>query len=422
MIYYTIQVSLVSACMYLGYYLFFRHLTFHTINRWYLLSTICLSFALPFAQHLFEAEPIMVSAMTLAPVELTTAAFTPILATSKLPVWSTLYWIGVVLMAVRLAISLTVISRRIYGSKLRMIDGHKVYINPNLETTFTFLGRIYSGTNTLQYDVKTILQHEEVHIQQLHTFDLILVEISHVLLWFNPILIWIKKSIQLTHEYQADDIMCKSVSKYTYCTLLLQASNPYYGLILTNSFFNSQIKKRIQMMTQKHSSWYSLLRYAVVIPILGSLIFIFSCKGLVDETLDESSPIEKAQSATEKYKAENSDGLEKVDIMPLFPNSTDEASSHKEQFGFIFENLVYPEEAKQAGVEGTVVVEFVVTKEGTLDNIKMLKDIGFGCGDAVLEMMGKMTAISTRWTPGKYSDGTPVNTLLKLPVRFKLEQ
>ncbi|MEZ4909874.1 MAG: M56 family metallopeptidase [Saprospiraceae bacterium] len=415
MIFYFIQVSGVLAGMYLVYAIFFSHLTFHFVNRWYLIIAILLSFVLPFISNFIEVSPMSVGTLTLAPIDFNAAVTITAHIENKvsIPILSILYWSGVVWMTMRLLLNLGIVAKRIYASKLTLMNGHKVYVNDKLQTTFTFLGRIYTGSQAMPYDVQTVLRHEEVHIRQWHVIDLILVEISHILLWFNPILIWLKKSIQLIHEYEADDIMCKSVSKYTYCTLLLQASNPYDSLILTNSFFNSQIKKRLQMMTQKHSSWMSLLRYAIVIPLVGSFVLIFSCKD-IDEPFSEVNTKEEAQ-------IEISDVKEKVDVMPLFPNSTDPTTSQQAQFRFIFENLKYPEEARKAEVEGMVVVEFVITKEGTMDNIKIIKDIGYGCGDAVLEVMHKMNAMPTKWTPGKNNDGPPVNTLLKLPVRFKLK-
>ena len=81
----------------------------------------------------------------------------------------------------------------------------------------------------------------------------------------------------------------------------------------------------------------------------------------------------------------------------------------------MYKNVKYPEAAKKEGLEGTVVVDFVVQEDGSLTKFKVLKDIGGGCGEEAVRVMKMMP----KWIPGK-KDGKAVSVNFKLPVKFKL--
>jgi TonB family protein len=88
---------------------------------------------------------------------------------------------------------------------------------------------------------------------------------------------------------------------------------------------------------------------------------------------------------------------------------------------FVYRNVNYPLEARQNGNEGQVVVSFVVEKDGSLSNFQVLKDIGGGCGQAVLNVVGAMNPANIRWVPG-INQGDTVRTRFTLPVKFELQE
>ena len=79
-------------------------------------------------------------------------------------------------------------------------------------------------------------------------------------------------------------------------------------------------------------------------------------------------------------------------------------------------NLKYPAYAKDVGLQGTVHLSFVVDEKGEVSDIKILRDIGGGCGESAIAAVKKMP----KWIPGTVN-GTPVKVLYKLPVRFTLK-
>lgn len=96
--------------------------------------------------------------------------------------------------------------------------------------------------------------------------------------------------------------------------------------------------------------------------------------------------------------------------LPQFPGGTSKMND------FLRNNTIYPEAAKNQKIQGTVAVSFVVEKDGSLTDIKLLKDIGGGCGEESLRLVKSMP----NWIPGQ-ANGKVVKVKYTLPVRFRLE-
>jgi len=96
-------------------------------------------------------------------------------------------------------------------------------------------------------------------------------------------------------------------------------------------------------------------------------------------------------------------------IMPEFKGG------ERELMKFIYENIKYPSIARENGIEGQVVVWFIVEKDGTISNIKIKRNIGGNCGKEAVRIVKMMP----KWKPGM-EDGKPVRVSFNLPVRFKL--
>ena len=82
---------------------------------------------------------------------------------------------------------------------------------------------------------------------------------------------------------------------------------------------------------------------------------------------------------------------------------------------FLKKNLKYPNQARRMGIEGKVFVQFVVDKDGSLNDIKVLKGIGGGCDEEAVRVLKK----HPKWSPGKQR-GRPVKVRMVIPVFFKL--
>lgn len=117
-----------------------------------------------------------------------------------------------------------------------------------------------------------------------------------------------------------------------------------------------------------------------------------------------------------------------VEQMPRFPGCEDKGGSDKEKkqcadkkmLEFIYKNIKYPAIARENGVEGTCVIQFVVEKSGEVKDAKVVRDIGAQCGAEALRVVELMNTKGIKWTPGKQR-GRAVRVQFNLPVKFRLE-
>lgn len=98
-----------------------------------------------------------------------------------------------------------------------------------------------------------------------------------------------------------------------------------------------------------------------------------------------------------------------VEEMPSFPGGMPALSA------YVSEHLKYPEKAKKLRVEGLVLLQFVVEKDGSVSNVEVIRGIGYGCDEEALRVVKAMPA----WKPGQQG-GKPVRVRFSLPMRFKL--
>ena len=118
-----------------------------------------------------------------------------------------------------------------------------------------------------------------------------------------------------------------------------------------------------------------------------------------------------------------------VERMPLFPGCNDMkmADTEKTQcskdklISYIIGKLKYPEDARKNKVQGDVVVQFVVEKDGSVSNVKVVKDICTGCGEAVATAINSMNSLPEKWTPGNQRN-KPVRVLYTVPVKFQIDR
>ena len=102
--------------------------------------------------------------------------------------------------------------------------------------------------------------------------------------------------------------------------------------------------------------------------------------------------------------------LEKAEVMPEFPGG------EQAMMKFVAENVQYPEEAKEKEISGRVLVGFIVEKDGSIADVKVVKGIGGGCDEEAVRVVKAMP----KWKPGM-DKGKPVRVHYMLPLIFKLQ-
>lgn len=120
---------------------------------------------------------------------------------------------------------------------------------------------------------------------------------------------------------------------------------------------------------------------------------------------------EKAEPESVTESSDDDEVFVIVEDSPEFPGGVDSL------YAFLGANIHYPAEAKKDSIEGYVFVQFVVEKDGSIHNMKVLRDIGGGCGEEVVRVIKLMP----KWQPAKQR-GEPVRCQFRLPVKFSLEK
>jgi hypothetical protein len=276
-----VNIALLLFCA--GYYLVLRPLTFYTLNRIYLLAAILFASIYPqinfsaFVQRHEElAKPMEQIAINWqSPAQLVNQP----VQTFDYWYWlSIIFWTGAGLLLIRLGLQLLSLFRLYKNSKPQYIGEHLVRVIDKDAAPFSFWRSIY--VNPAKHepaDLKSILLHEQVHVNQWHTADILLAELSSIFYWFNPGIWLIKKAIRENIEFITDRKILKNgvdSKAYQYSLVNVSFNNTQPGIV--NHFNISTIKKRIIMMNAKRSSKLNLTRYAFVVPAVMALLLVFS--------------------------------------------------------------------------------------------------------------------------------------------------
>ena len=117
-----------------------------------------------------------------------------------------------------------------------------------------------------------------------------------------------------------------------------------------------------------------------------------------------------------------------VEEMPRFPGCEDISGSARKKeecakeamLEYIYSNLIYPAEALKEGTEGMAVIHFIVWKDGTIRDIKVVRDPGSGIGEAAAQIVEGMKELNPAWRPG-HQRGNPVCVKYVLPIKYKID-
>jgi protein TonB len=133
----------------------------------------------------------------------------------------------------------------------------------------------------------------------------------------------------------------------------------------------------------------------------------------IDVEADENTEVQEYVApvkSEEEEAAEEAQIFMVVESMPVYPGG--EAAL----YAFLAENIKYPQMAKESGIQGRVFVTFVVERDGSVTDVRVLRGIGGGCDEEAIRVVQSMP----RWTPGKQR-GKSVRVQYNLPVKFTLQ-
>lgn len=271
---------LIKSVLCLGLLLVFYHLwlekeKMHRFNRFFLLGSVVFSMLAPL--FVIYVEP-----TTLGPVPFA-AASTDVTEEISVLDWQRILWIvyisGAAILLLRFAKNLIDISLKIvHNEKIQLAGATLVLVDddilPHTFWKYIFINKQEFQKNEIEDELFT---HELTHVTQNHTVDVLFLELLQIVLWFNPMLIWLKKAVQLNHEFLADDKVISSHHNISYYqTLLLNKAAWNNKFYLASNLNYSLTKKRLLMMKTPSSKRSMLLKKLALLPLLVGFVFVFA--------------------------------------------------------------------------------------------------------------------------------------------------
>ena len=460
---YILKSSVCLAAFYLFYRLLLSRETFHRFNRVALLSILLLSCLLPLVEVTVEKQTeVHQTMMTLEQWlmladMMNTAEAMDLQAEEVTVTWIQVallvYLAGILFFALRNGYSLLKLGGLLKSGRKENLskytgDGEKVtlIVHEHDIAPFSWMKYIVISKKDLDENGREILIHELAHIQNWHSWDLLVADICIFFQWFNPASWLLKQELQNIHEYEADEtVIEKGVDAKQYQLLLIKKAVGTRLYSMANSFNHSKLKKRITMMLKEKSNPWAKLKYLYMLPVAAIAVTAFA-RPEISETAEEISAVkvndltaiveakvtktieeavqvstvlkDTAKPVEVKYipaevgdKLQGSPVFEMVEQMPEFPGGGMSAALE-----YIQKNMQYPESAKENGTQGRVTVQFVVDKAGNVTEPKVLRPVDKELDAEAIRLVKSMP----KWKPGMQK-GQAVAVKFTMPVLFRLE-
>lgn len=289
---YLIQTTFVFSTLYLVYVLCLRKLTFHGINRLVLLLVLPVATILPILDTIV---PSLTSNIIAVPLfdQLSSETMKlplqfieqPLVASSMnyTTLVMTVYWIVFSIYMMRVLIT----AKNVYVLRktalVQQKNGYQLVFT-EVSDIFSYFNWIFIPRDKFEaYDFE-VLEHEKVHVQLKHSWDVLLTEVYIAFFWFNPLLYFYRKSLKSVHEFQADTAVLQSGIKTSqYMQILLQSIAVHKPNNLYNYFNQPILKKRVSMMTKPRSNRFAKLTYLLLLPVCVCLVSAFTAPTIVHE-------------------------------------------------------------------------------------------------------------------------------------------
>ena len=437
---YILKSAACLAVFYLFYKLLMSRDTFHRFNRFALLGLLVLSSVLPLVEvSVNRPAPVHETMLTLEQLLLLAdvQAEGEIVSQPTTALWVRVallvYLAGIVFFAVRNLWSLGRLAVLLRRGRLEQLadwlpgrtENVRLVVHNRDIAPFSWMRYIVLSRKDLEENGREILIHELAHIRNHHSWDLLLADLCIFVQWFNPAAWLLKQELQTIHEYEADDtVLREGVDAKKYQMLLIKKAVGTRLYSMANSFNHSSLKKRITMMLKEKSNPWARVKYLYVLPLAALAVSAFArpeVSAVADELSSakvndlvasmKTNQVETASVAVKDTLMPDEPVFEVVEQMPEFPDGG--MAGLMEYFK---KNLRYPEEAKKAGMQGRVVVQFLINKNGAISDASVLRSV-----DRLLDAEAvRLVRSMPKWKPGMQK-GKAVTVKYTLPVQFRLK-
>lgn len=504
---YALKSAVVLAVLYLPYTLLLKRETFFALNRGVLLGIVVLSLVVPCLDipvwHSDLSDRLASQSESLRAVTLPAVVVTAVEAQADAQLHQTdhsdlylmyalvgLYMAGLVVCLAWKAFNLLRLVRFMSSGCLwtDKRDGMTIHCHAERVTPFSWMRNIV--INEADDDRSPVLLHETAHVRLRHSWDTLLLSLAEVVQWFNPCIWMMDDALREVHEYEADDaVLRRGIPAESYQLLLIRKTVGEQRFAMANAFNHSLLKNRITMMNRKKSSKWASAKMLYIVPVtLACLNAFASATATEQEEKVTADPrpqliVDSQSSGVDNDKQKH---IETADIasVPVLKDKHAASAEHKTNntiiittkaadapsaapedstvyevpekiaefpggmeaaFVWLPNNLKYPQEALEWGVQGRLLVQFIVEKDGKISNARIIaigktsisdKDfVVYKAADDSPEELDKERQSKGRialkeealrvvnampnWKPAR-DKGKPVRSKFVLPITFRL--
>lgn len=418
---YLLQVNIYLVIFYCFYRLLLDKETYFILNRIYLIGSGILSLGIPFMRFEWFSKQEVSQHIYVGVDQLNSL----VAQVTILDDQATKFNWGTFIVSVYLLGILYCIGRFVF----QLLAVRKLLRTISNGAAFSFFKKkVISGDVP---EVATVSLHEDIHIKQLHTVDVLFFEFLGIFTWFNPIIYAYKHTVKNIHEFLADEAAAKfQGDKEAYSLLLLSQAFGVRPNTLTNGFFTkSLIKKRIFMLHKERSKKTAILKYGMFVPLFALTLVLSSAtirkndkilavaeqiplndaKSVVGQLIQAPLSVVNLAPAPQQPLTTTATILgEPTDASGTQPESAENANASLNAFNrYLAEHIKYPASAAQKKLQGNLVVNFTVSN-GRFQNVMVQNGLGEGFEEEVMQSMYNADGILQK--DGKYS----VNVAFKL--------
>lgn len=348
----ALNIIVCSSLLIALYHLVLAKDKMYRFNRFYLLLSLAFSYTVPFISVTIKAPEQISPVKTAAETTLKTLDLSPVQESFN---WPDLFWMiygTVTLILFVKAVASFVKIRRLKGQEITY-QGRRMVLTEKPLSPFSFWDTVYLGKNYFTKGIldQRIFLHEECHLEQRHSLDLLLAELFSIFTWFNPAVYLYKKAMITNHEFLADEAVLKhEFNRKDYQNLILQEiiSAQNYNLTHTFTFKNTQ-KRFIMMNTRK--SRLADVKKLISFPALLMAFALFVQKTYANPVEKISKEIQEELSGPLKNPVpENTgeaSGNDKNKVPEPFIETPESIDSEKEK---TVQDTIRPKEGKIAEI------------------------------------------------------------------------
>jgi TonB family protein len=283
------KAALATGAFYLAFLVLFQNRKQFVFNRLYLPVSLAVSFVIP-----------LITFTTIKYIEPETSVdfsgFAYLAETGEtpqpafVPEWSyylfVLYILGATGFLFHLLLGHLKAMHIIRHSRVQKFFASKVNITPKEVHPFSFFSKIVISEKTLSHpNLDIIVSHENIHVREKHTLDILFTEILFLLQWFNPFAWLIRDAVKNNLEYKTDHQIVQQFHPQTYQLAMVSLADKEGVAPFLTALNGSQLKNRIIMMKKKTENKFAVVKQLVVLPLVAVLVMGLSGREVTFKTI-----------------------------------------------------------------------------------------------------------------------------------------